>query len=157
MKNLRVAIDTLDMLGSPKDSRIIVLNRADAKVGLRPDDVVAAIKTPIAVNIPSSVSVPSSVNRGVAVVLDEPRGPVSLAIRELSDVHIRQRFGEPVDASPRAQEPLQGETMSLADRLESARRSQLPPDPASVRPAAARPAPQAATPSARSRAACTRR
>ena len=46
VKNLRVAIDTLDMLGSPKDARVIVLNRADAKVGLRPDDVVAAIKAP---------------------------------------------------------------------------------------------------------------
>ena len=106
VKNLRVAIDTLDMLGSPKDARVIVLNRADAKVGLRPDDVVAAIKTPIAVNIPSSVTVPSSVNRGVAVVLDEPRSPVSLAIRELSDIHIRQRFGEPVDASAPARKSL---------------------------------------------------
>ncbi len=94
VKNLRVAIDTLDMLGSPKDARIIVLNRADAKVGLRPDDVVAAIKTPIAINIPNSMTVPASVNRGVPIVQDDPRGPVSLAIRELSEVHIRQRFGE---------------------------------------------------------------
>ena len=77
MKNLRVAIDTLDMLGSPKDARVIVLNRADAKVGLRPDDVVAAIKTPIAVNIPNSLTVPASVNRGVPIVLDDPKGPVA--------------------------------------------------------------------------------
>ena len=83
------------MLGSPKDTRIIVLNRADANVGLRPDDVVAAIKTPIAVNIPNSMTVPASVNRGIPIVQDDPKGPVSTAIRELSDVHIRQRFGEP--------------------------------------------------------------
>jgi pilus assembly protein CpaE len=94
VKNLRVAIDTLDMLGSPKDTRIIVLNRADAKVGLRPDDVVAAIKTPIAVNIPNSMTVPASVNRGIPIVQDDPKGPVSTAIRELSDIHIRQRFGD---------------------------------------------------------------
>ena len=43
VKNLRVAIDTLDMLGSPRDARVIVLNRADAKVGLRPDDVEEAV------------------------------------------------------------------------------------------------------------------
>ena len=102
VKNLRVAIDTLDMLGSPKDARIIVLNRADAKVGLRPEDVVAAIKAPIAVSIPNSLTVPASVNRGVPIVLDDPRGPVSAAIRELADVHIRQRFGDAVDSgSPR--------------------------------------------------------
>ena len=75
VKNLKVAIDTLDMIGSPKDARVIVLNRADAKVGLRPDDVVAAIKAPIAVNIPNSLTVPASVNRGVPIVLDDPRGP----------------------------------------------------------------------------------
>jgi pilus assembly protein CpaE len=100
VKNLKVAIDTLDMIGSPKDARVIVLNRADAKVGLRPDDVVAAIKAPIAVNIPNSLSVPASVNRGVPIVLDDPRGPVSMALRELADVHIRQRFrGQDAESS----------------------------------------------------------
>ena len=99
VKNLRVAIDTLDMLGSPKDARVIVLNRADAKVGLRPEDVVSAIKTPIAVNIPNSLTVPASVNRGVPIVLDDPRGSVSVAIRELADVHLRQRFGDVTNAA----------------------------------------------------------
>ena len=108
VKNLRVAIDTLDMLGSPKDTRIIVLNRADAKVGLRPDDVVAAIKTPIAVNIPNSMTVPASVNRGIPIVQDDPKGPVSTAIRELSDVHIRQRFGE---AAATGDEPAQRKSL----------------------------------------------
>ncbi|MFQ6172843.1 CpaE family protein [Oryzobacter sp. R7] len=99
VKNLRVALDTLDMLGSPKDARIIVLNRADTKVGLRPDDVVTAIKTPIAVNIPNSMTVPASVNRGVPIVADDPKGPVSAAIRELTDIHIRQRFGETLNGA----------------------------------------------------------
>ena len=80
-----------------------MLNRADAKVGLRPDDVVTAIKTPIAVNIPNSMTVPASVNRGVPIVLDDPKGPVSVAIRELSDVHIRQRFGDAVNGAEPAQ------------------------------------------------------
>ena len=94
VKNLRVAIDTLDMLGSPRDARVIVLNRADAKVGLRADDVVTAIKMPIAVNIPSSMTVPASVNRGVAIIQDDPRDAVSVAIRELAELHIRSRFEE---------------------------------------------------------------
>lgn len=94
VKNLRVALDTLDVLGTPKDARVVVLNRSDTKVGLRPDDVVGAIKQDIAVNIPSSLNVPASINRGVAMVLDEPRHPVSLAVQELVDTHIRARFGE---------------------------------------------------------------
>ncbi len=89
VKNLRVALDTLDMLGSPRDARVIVLNKADVKVGLRPEDVVTAIKTDIAVNIPNSRTVPASINRGVPIMLDDPRGAVSASIRELTDTHLR--------------------------------------------------------------------
>jgi len=89
VKNLRVAIDTLNMLGSPEDARVIVLNKSDVKVGLRPEDVVMAIKSDIAVSIPNSVSVPASINRGVPIVLDDPKGAVSASIRRLADTYVR--------------------------------------------------------------------
>jgi pilus assembly protein CpaE len=94
VKNLRIAINTLDTLGASKDSRTIVLNRADAKVGLRAEDVEAALKHPISANVPNSLSVPASVNRGVALILDEPRNPVAIAMKELADLEVRRRFGE---------------------------------------------------------------
>ncbi|GAB3886502.1 AAA family ATPase [Terrabacter terrigena] len=94
VKNLRIAINTLDTLGASREARTIVLNRADAKVGLRPDDVEAALKAPISANIPNTLAVPASVNRGVAIILDEPRSPVAMALRELADTEIRRRFGE---------------------------------------------------------------
>jgi pilus assembly protein CpaE len=89
VKNLRVTLDTLDLLGNPKDSRVVVLNRSDAKVGLKPEDVVAALKQDIAVTVPNSTAVPASVNRGVPIVLDEPKHPVSVAIRQLADGYLR--------------------------------------------------------------------
>ena len=97
VKNLRLTLDTLDLLGNSHDSRTVVLNRSDAKVGLRAEDVVAAIKTDIAVMVPSSPAVPASVNRGVPLVLDEPKHPVSVAIRHLADSHIRP-LGSPGDS-----------------------------------------------------------
>lgn len=93
VKNLRIALDTLDMLGNPEESRLIVLNKADLKVGLKPEDVRAALKREVAVSIPSSLHVPSSVNRGVPVILDDPKSPVSAAIREIGDNHVHGRFG----------------------------------------------------------------
>ncbi|MFW5474642.1 AAA family ATPase [Knoellia sp. CPCC 206450] len=101
VKNLKLALETLDALGSPRDSRVIVLNRADVKVGLRSEDVVQALGVPIAVSVPASTSVPASVNRGVPLVLESPRDPVSVALRELGDTHIRARFGGPVDEPQR--------------------------------------------------------
>jgi pilus assembly protein CpaE len=94
VKNLRLTLDTLDLLGSPKEDRVVVLNRSDAKVGLRSEDVVAVIKQDIAVMVPNSTSVPASVNRGVPIVLDEPKHPVSIAIRELAEQFVRPVAGE---------------------------------------------------------------
>jgi pilus assembly protein CpaE len=99
VKNLRLTLDTLDLLGHPRDGRIVILNRSDAKVGLHTEDVVAAIKQPIAAMVPSSSHVPASVNRGVPIMLDEPRHPVSLALRVFADKYI-------LSASPDAAGPL---------------------------------------------------
>jgi len=88
VKNLRLTLDTLDLLGHPREGRIVILNRSDAKVGLNTEDVVAAIKQPIAAMIPSSSHVPASVNRGVPIMLDEPKHPVSLSLRAFADQYI---------------------------------------------------------------------
>lgn len=97
VKNLRIAINILDTLGAPKDARFIVLNRADAKVGLKAYDVESALQQSIAANVPNSLTVPAAINRGVPLVLDEPKNPVSIALRELVDREVRQRFGEAIE------------------------------------------------------------
>jgi Flp pilus assembly CpaE family ATPase len=80
LKNLRVTLDTFDMLSYPADIRSVVLNRADAKVGLTAEDVTKAVRSPIAVYVPSSREVPVSINKGTPIVLDSPGHPVSQAI-----------------------------------------------------------------------------
>jgi pilus assembly protein CpaE len=103
VKNLRLTMDTLDLLGHPADGRIVILNRSDAKVGLHIEDVVAAIRQPIAAMIPSSAHVPASVNRGVPIILDEPKHPVSLALRSFADKYIiGATRGAPGSAGPLA-------------------------------------------------------
>jgi Flp pilus assembly CpaE family ATPase len=80
LKNLRVTLDTFDMLSYPADIRSVVLNRSDAKVGLTADDVTRAVRSPIAMYVPSSREVPVSINKGTPIVLDSPGHPVSQAI-----------------------------------------------------------------------------
>lgn len=112
VKNLRLTLDTLDLLGSPKEDRVVVLNRSDAKVGLRTEDVVTAIRQEIAILVPNSQSVPASVNRGVPIVLDEPKHPVSVAMRQLADVYVR----------PLAQGVMRGDAKERRGADDSARR-----------------------------------
>jgi pilus assembly protein CpaE len=84
LKNLRITLDTFDLLDLPKESRVVVLNRADAKVGLTPTDIERVIRVPIMAHVPSSRDVPVSINRGVPIMVDNPQHPVSKAIRDFS-------------------------------------------------------------------------
>jgi pilus assembly protein CpaE len=105
VKNLRLTLDTLDLLGHPRQARFVILNRSDAKVGLHTEDVVAAIKQPIAAMIPSSSHVPASVNRGVPIVLDEPKHPVSMALRAFADRYILNSSVSSLLTSPESDGP----------------------------------------------------
>jgi pilus assembly protein CpaE len=85
IKNLKLTLETLDLLNFPRERWQIVLNRADSKVGLSVQEVEKSLGASIAVQIPSSRDVPAATNRGVPIVLDQPRHPVSLAIRQFAE------------------------------------------------------------------------
>jgi pilus assembly protein CpaE len=85
VKNLRLSLETLHLINFPPEHIKVVLNRADSKVGLSANDVQKSVKLPISAKVPSSRDVPSSVNRGVALTIDNPKHPVSQAIRGIAD------------------------------------------------------------------------
>ena len=84
LKNLRITLDMFDLLDLPKQSRLVVLNRSDAKVGLTATDIERVIRVPIPAHVPSSRDVPVSINRGVPIMVDNPQHPVSKAIRDFA-------------------------------------------------------------------------
>jgi pilus assembly protein CpaE len=88
LKNLRVTLDTFELLDYRRDARTVVLNRADSKVGLSMSDIEKVLRVPIAGFIPSSRDVPISANHGVPLAVSHPGHPVSAAIKELA----RKRF-----------------------------------------------------------------
>jgi len=88
LKNLKLTLETLDLIGFPRDRLKIVLNRSDSKVGLSLSEVEKTLRAPIVAQIPSSRDVPASTNRGVAIVSDDPKSPVSIAIRSFIDTYV---------------------------------------------------------------------
>ena len=84
LKNLRVALDMLDMLSYPRQIRSVVINRADSKVGLSLEQVHKVVRSEVGAHIPSSRAVPISVNKGVPIVLDSPGHPVSQAVMKFA-------------------------------------------------------------------------
>jgi pilus assembly protein CpaE len=98
LKNLKLTLETMDLLNYPRDRWRIVMNRSDSKVGLSINEVEKTLRTTISVQIPSSRDVPAAINRGVPIVLDDPRHPVSVAIRNFSEQDIAMIGGHPLDA-----------------------------------------------------------
>lgn len=81
LKALKLTLETLDLLNYPREKLRIVMNRSDSKVGLSLSEVQKTLRAPISAHIASSREVPASINRGVPIVLDSPKHPVSQAIR----------------------------------------------------------------------------
>lgn len=85
LKNLKLTLETLDEINFPRDKWAVVLNRADSKVGLAINEVEKTLRVPISIQIPSSRDVPATINRGVPILFDDPKHPVSVAIREFAE------------------------------------------------------------------------
>ncbi len=83
LKNLKIALETLRLVNFPLDRLKVVMNRADSKVGLDANEVEKTLGVPVIGFIPSSRLVPAATNRGVALVSDQPKHPVSQAVNKL--------------------------------------------------------------------------
>lgn len=98
LKNLKLTLEMLDVLGYARERWHVVVNRADSKVGLSMSDVQQTLNVSIASEIPSSRAVCASINKGVPLVLDEPGHPVSVAIRHFAESRLAPRRAEPTPA-----------------------------------------------------------
>ena len=84
VKNLRLALQTLDLLSFPKQRIRVVLNRANSKVGMKTNEVEGALGMKVRFEVPSDRAVPLAVNRGKPVVIDDEGSDVSRAIRHIA-------------------------------------------------------------------------
>lgn len=84
VKNVRLSLQTLDLLSYPDDRIRVVLRRTTTKVGMKPKEVEAALERKIAFEIPADKSVPLAVNRGNPLVLSEPRADFSSGIHVIA-------------------------------------------------------------------------
>ncbi len=84
LRALRKVIDALDELGLDRAQRHFVLNRADSKVDVTPEQASALVRMPVDVAIPSSRAVPLAMNHGIPVVEEATRTPVARAYESLA-------------------------------------------------------------------------
>jgi pilus assembly protein CpaE len=84
LKNTKLGLETLDLMGYDRSRICTVLNRADTNVGVTQADVTAILGAPSDVLVPSSRDVVRSINAGTPMVLSNPRSETARAYRALA-------------------------------------------------------------------------
>ena len=94
IKNLKIGLQTLRLLNTPKEKLRLVLNRANSKARLDVSEVERTLQVNADALIPSDVVVPQAVNKGVPVVLASPRSTVTKAFEALADLFLPVEAGK---------------------------------------------------------------
>jgi pilus assembly protein CpaE len=90
LKNTKLGLETLELMGYPSDRVRLVLNRADSRVGITKDDATTIIGRPPDVLIPSSREIARSVNESVPIAMSQPRSEAGRAFHSLAASYARR-------------------------------------------------------------------
>ncbi|MEO8694225.1 MAG: P-loop NTPase [Acidimicrobiales bacterium] len=90
IKNVKIGLQTLRLLNTPKEKLRLVLNRANSKAKLDVGEVERTLQITADALIPSDVVVPQSVNKGIPVVLSAPKSAVARSLVELASIILPQ-------------------------------------------------------------------
>ena len=94
LKNTRLGLETLDLMGYDPERVVLILNRADSRVGIDDEDVLAVVGKRPDVHIPSDVDVPRSVNEGRPIVLAKPDSAAAKAFQGLAEMFLSPEGSE---------------------------------------------------------------
>jgi pilus assembly protein CpaE len=86
LKNVRLSLQTLELLSFPLKKVAVVLNRANSKVGMKQSEVETALERKVRFEVPSDRAVPTSVNRGMPVVLADSGAEFAHGIKKMAKV-----------------------------------------------------------------------
>jgi pilus assembly protein CpaE len=87
LKNTKLGLETLELMGYSSERIRLVLNRAGTKVGITTDDVAAIMGRRPDVLVPSDRDIPRSINEGDPIVVTKERSEAARAFRQLANAY----------------------------------------------------------------------
>jgi pilus assembly protein CpaE len=95
LKNTKLGLETLDLMGYETDHISLVLNRADSRVGITPDDVSTIVGRAPDISVPSDREIPRSINEGTPIVAARQGSGAAKAFRALADRYAKKPAPKP--------------------------------------------------------------
>lgn len=84
LKNVKVALETMDMLNIARGHRHLLLNRADDAVGISVEKVESILGMPVTSQVATAVDIAAATNAGTPIVSNKPGHPASVAFAQLA-------------------------------------------------------------------------
>ncbi|HEY7795078.1 MAG TPA: AAA family ATPase [Gaiellaceae bacterium] len=97
LKNVRLSLRTLELLGFPRERTSLVLNRVAPKVGITREDVEQALGMPVSFELPNDPVVAQAVNRGTPAALLDADSDFAHAVQGVAGA-LRSHDDEPAVA-----------------------------------------------------------
>jgi pilus assembly protein CpaE len=98
LKNTKLGLETLELMGYDSSRIALVLNRADTRVGITHEEVELIIGQAPQVFIPSDRRIPISVNEGTPIVANEERSEAANSFEQLATHYLEgEHDEEPAD------------------------------------------------------------
>lgn len=88
LKDTKLGLETLELMGIPSERVVVVLNRSDVSVGISHSDVESILARRPEVLVPQDDAVPRSVTNGVPVVAANERSGAAAGYRSLAQLYI---------------------------------------------------------------------
>jgi pilus assembly protein CpaE len=88
LKNTKLGLETLELMGYDSARVTVVLNRADTRIGISREDVAAIVGRAPNVLVPSDREIPKTLTDGIPIVLSDERSEAAGAFRELADTYL---------------------------------------------------------------------
>jgi pilus assembly protein CpaE len=88
LKNTKLGLETLELMGYESDRISVLLNRADSRVGISREEVAAIVGRAPDVLVPSDREIPRSVNEAMPIVASKANSDVARAFSSLAGMYV---------------------------------------------------------------------
>jgi pilus assembly protein CpaE len=124
LKNTKLGLETLELMGYDNSRITVLLNRADSRMGISSDDVAAIVGRTPDVLVPSNREIAKSMTDGVPIVIAAERSEAARAFRELADHYLKAAVSQNGAAESSDGKPDQGSGPEPLERVRQLLRRQ---------------------------------
>jgi pilus assembly protein CpaE len=95
LKDTKLGLETLELMGCEPERIRLVLNRSDSRIGISRDEAVTILGRTPDIFVPSDEEIPRALTEGQPIVIANDRSPATRAFHSLADLYLDGQRPDP--------------------------------------------------------------